>query len=112
MVDSSVQYGLTNPAFTDDIGLKNLDKMLPMAPGTFYGGIGYIPGVTGTMSGTRIQGQLSNDIYQPTRKERDKSMFKKILAGTGIIIASVLCFKGAKKVVNLIKNMFHKTKTK
>ena len=45
MVDTSVQYNLTNPAFTDDIGLSNLHTMLPMAPATFGGSGGFIPGV-------------------------------------------------------------------
>lgn len=111
MVDTSAQYGLTNPAFTEDIGLSNLDKMLPMAPASF-GGMGYIPGITGTMSGTKIKGQLTNDIYQPTRKEQDKSLFKKLFATAGIIIAGVLCYKGAKKIIPAIKNLFQKIKTK
>lgn len=109
MVDTSAQYGLTNPAFTEDIGLSNLDKMLPMAPASF-GGMGYIPGITGTMSGTKIKGQLTNDIYQPTRKERDKSLFKKLFATAGIIIAGVLCYKGAKKSYQQSKIYFKRLK--
>lgn len=112
MVDTSVQYNLTNPAFTDDIGLSNLHTMLPMAPATFGGSGGFIPGVTGSMSGTRIQGQLSNDIYQPTRKERDKAIFKKLLIAAGAITAGVLCFKGGKKLAKCIQNLFQKIKTK
>jgi hypothetical protein len=34
----SVKYNLTNPAFTEDIGEANMDRMLPMAPSTVYGG--------------------------------------------------------------------------
>ncbi len=102
MFDSS-RYNLSNPAITDDIGLNNLTRMLPMTPGTFAGGM-YFSGI----SGTKIQGQLTNDIYQPTRKERDKSAFKKILAGAGIIAATILSYKGGKKVIQFIKKLFHK----
>lgn len=106
MFDSS-SYNLSNPAFTDDIGMSNMNRMLPMAPATFAGGT-YFQGITGT----RINGKLSNDIYQPTRKQRDKSIFKKILLGAGVIAASVLCFKGGKKAVKWIKNLCTKIATK
>lgn len=103
---NSSSYNLSNPAMTEDIGINNLNRMLPMAPATFAGGT-YFQGITGT----KINGRLTNDIYQPSRKERDKAMFKKILAGAGILTAAVLCYKGGKKIVNFIKNLFNKTKT-
>lgn len=103
---NSSSYNLSNPGLTEDIGINNLNRMLPF---TFAGGSFY-PGITGTMNGTRINGHLDNDLYQPTRKERDKSIIKKILVGTGLLAAGVLCFKGCKKAVHFVKNMFHKTK--
>lgn len=103
MFDNSSMYNLSNPALHDDIGLNNLNTMLPMAPPTFLGG-SYLPNV----NGAKVLGQLDNDIYQPTRKERDKKTFKNILVTVGAVIAGVLCFKGGKKIVNVLKNLFHK----
>ncbi len=106
---NSSSYNLSNPGLTEDIGTNNLNRMLPMPPFTFAGGTFY-PGISGTMNGTRIKGNLDNDLYQPTRKERDKSIIKKVLAGTGLLAAGILCFKGGKKIVQFIKNLFQKTK--
>lgn len=110
-MENSASYNLTNPAFTEDIGLSNLNRMLPMAPASFGAGM-YVPGITGTMSGTRINGHLTNDIYQPTRKQRDIANFKKIFIAAGAVIAGVLCFKGGKKIFKGITNLFDKIKTK
>lgn len=104
MFNDSSMYNLSNPALNDDIGLNNLNRMLPMAPPTFVGG-SYLPNI----NGSKVLGQLDNDIYQPTRKERDEKTFKRILVTTGTIIAAVLCFKGGKKIWNALKNLFHKT---
>ena len=104
MVDTSSMYNLSNPALNDDIGLNNLDKTLPMAPSTFYG--------SNEMSWISMRGQLSQDTFQPSRKEKDKSIFKKILLGAGIIGAGILTFKGGKKVFGLIKKGFTKLKAK
>lgn len=111
MIDNSAMYNLTNPALTEDICESYFGKMMPMPPASFGGG-SYIPGVTGTMNGTRIQGSLKKDTYEKTRHEKDMSVIKKLLIGAAAIGAGILCFKGGKKVVAGIKNLFTKIKGK
>jgi len=111
MIDSSVKYNLTNPAFTEDIGEASMGKMLPMAPSSFAGG-SFIPGVTGSMSGTKIQGTLNEDTFGPSRKEKDKSIIKKLLIGAAAIAGGFLCFKGGKKAWAGIKSLCSKIKAK
>lgn len=103
-------YNLSNPALNNDLGLANLDRMMPNPVTSF--GIGFIPGVTGTMSDVKMQGSLKDDKFQMTRKEKDSNNIKKGLAFAGIITAGVLCFKGGKKILKGIGNIFKKIKAK
>ena len=111
MFDSSM-YGLSNPALTEDIGLANLNRTLPMAPG--FGNS--IPGVTGTMDNVKLRGPLSNDVLEKTQKEKDKQTWKTIFTVGGLTILGALGLKFGKKgisaVWNGIKNMFSKIKPK
>lgn len=112
----SVQYNLSNPAFTEDIGEANLDRMLPMAPATFAGGT-YYPGITGTMDNITLRGGLEGDKFETeTQKQKDSKVWKGILATAGAVVAGVVGFKYGKKGLSAIwtklKNVCTKIKTK
>lgn len=111
MIDNSAMYNLTNPALTEDICESYFGQMMPMPSASFGGGT-YIPGVTGTMNGTKIQGNIKRDTYEKPKQEKDMSIMKKFLIGAAAIGAGLLCFKGGKKVVAGIKNLFAKIKGK
>ncbi len=108
MFDSSM-YGLSNPALTEDIGLANLNRMLPMAGG-------YIPSVTGTMDNVRLRGPLSDDAFEMTQKKKDKKTLKTILTVAGLTVLGFFGFKYGKKGIsacwNGLKNLFSKIKPK
>lgn len=105
MLDRSM-YNLSNPSLHDDIGESNMNRMLPAC------GLGYIPGITGTMNGVSMQGSLRQDQFQPTRKEKDKAIWKNILAGAIVITGGILCFKVGKSLWNGLKNIYSKIKAK
>lgn len=96
MFDSSA-YGLSNAAFTEDVGLSNMDKTMPMAPACLGGN--YIPDVTGAMAGITMQGSLTCDKVELTQKEKDKKAFKTFFKIGAVIAAGVLGVKYGKKVL-------------
>lgn len=108
MFDSSM-YGLSNPALTEDIGLANLNRTLPMAGG-------YFPGITGTMDNVKLRGPLSSDTLENTQKQKDKKTWKTILTVAGLTILGAFGFKYGKKGISAcwdgLKNLFSKIKPK
>ena len=119
MFDSS-QYNLSHPALTEDIGYANLNRMLPMAPSTFGGSMGVIPGVTGSMDGVTMRGSLLGDKVEiESQKEKDKKTWKTVLKIAAVAVGGVLCWKygktgltklwnGIKTLPQKIKNLFKK----
>ncbi len=112
MFDSSM-YNLSNPMMTEDIGLANLDRTLPMAPGFLCG---YVPGITGSMDNIKLQGPLTNDELLITQKQKDKKAWKTVFSIAGLALAVGLGVKYGKKGLsacwNAIKNVFSKIKPK
>lgn len=114
MFDSS-QYNLSHPAMTEDIGYANLNRMLPPAPYTFGGSMGFIPGVTGTMNGITMRGSLLGDKVEiESQKEKDKKTWKTVFKIAALGVGGLLCWKygktGLAKVWNGIKNLPQKIK--
>ena len=119
MFDSS-QYNLSHPALTEDIGYANLNRMLPMAPSTFGGSMGFITGVTGTMNGITMRGSLLGDKVEiESQKEKDKRIWKTVFKVAAVAIGGLLCWKfgkpyltkawnGIKTLPQKIKNLFKK----
>ena len=113
----SVKYNLSNPAFTDDIGAANMDKMLPMSPATFDGSGMYFPGITGTMDGVTMRGKLQKDTVElESQKEKDKRAWKNVFKVAAVAVGGVLCWKFGKKlgskIWNGLKTLASKIKTK
>lgn len=108
MQDNSYMYNLSNPALHRDLGEANMNMMFPNP--AMCGGMGFIPGVTGTMTDVQMQGSLRNDTFGETRQQKDSKNYKKIFATVGLIIAGVLCFKGGKKLFSKIGELFKKFK--
>lgn len=104
----SVKYNLTNPALTDDIGESFGTKQMPMAPSTMDGSGMYFPGITGSMNGITIQGNLKGDKVELSQKEKDSKMWKNIFKGIGAIGGGVLLWKGGKKLAPKVKTGFGK----
>lgn len=99
----SVKYNLTNPALTDDIGESFGTKQMPMAPSTMDGSGMYFPGITGSMNGITIQGNLKGDKVELSQKEKDSKMWKNIFKGVGAIGGGVLLWKGGKRFAPKVK---------
>jgi hypothetical protein len=98
----SVKYNLTNPAFTEDIGEANMDRMLPMAPSTVYGGGMYFPSSMGNMS---IVTPLESDKVEiQSKKTKSKKTIETILTIAGVGALCVLGLKYGKKVGSAIWN--------
>lgn len=113
----SVKYNLTNPAFTEDIGEANMDRMLPMAPATFAGGGMYFPGITGTMNNVTIRGNLTHDkVELESQKDKDNKAWKNVFKVAGVAVGGLLCWKFGKKLGtklwNGIKTLAGKIKAK
>ena len=108
MQDNSYMYNLSNPALHRDLGEANMNMMMPNP--AMCGGMGFIPGVTGTMADVHVQGSLRNDTYQETRQQKDSKNYKKIFITAGLIIAGVLCFKGGKNLFGKIGEFCKKLK--
>lgn len=111
MVDmfDSVKYNLTNPALTDDIGESlGTGTTMPMAPSTMDGSGMYFPGITGSMNGITIQGNLKGDKVELSQKEKDSKTWKNIFKGVAAIGGCVLLWKGGKKIAPKLKSGFSK----
>ncbi|MBQ8460383.1 hypothetical protein IJ541_09830 [bacterium] len=107
MIDSSAKYGLYNPAFTEDIGNVMLGRMV----GNDIDLDDYrISGVTGSMDGVNIQGNLPSDKVELSTKQKAKKVAKYALIAAGVIAAGLLAFKGfkggIKKFPENMKNLF------
>lgn len=110
MFDSSL-YNLSNPAFTEDIGEANLNRILPMPPASLGGsGCGYIPGITGTMDNITLRGPLEYDQLNLTQKQKDKRGWKTVLKAVMIAAGTFIGYKFCKKGLSGIKNLFTKLK--
>lgn len=108
----SVKYNLTNPALTDDIGESlGTGTTIPMAPSTMDGSGMYFPGITGSMNGITIQGNLKGDKVELSQKEKDGKTWKNIFKGAAAIGGGVLLWKGGKKVAPKVKSGFSKVGT-
>lgn len=108
----SVKYNLTNPALTDDIGESlGTGTTMPMAPSTMDGSGMYFPGITGSMNGITIQGNLKGDKVELSQKEKDGKTWKNIFKGAAAIGGGVLLWKGGKKVAPKVKSGFSKVGT-
>lgn len=108
----SVKYNLTNPALTDDIGESlGTGTTMPMAPSTMDGSGMYFPGITGSMNGITIQGNLKGDKVELSQKEKDGKTWKNIFKSAAAIGGGVLLWKGGKKVAPKVKSGFSKVGT-
>lgn len=103
MVDTSSMYNLSNPALYDDIGLTCLEKQQALPTGSL-GGYNSASGLSSDRA--KLKGALAADTFESTRKEKDKSIFKKLLKGAGLLAAGVLCYKFGKKIIGFIKGKF------
>ena len=113
----SVKYNLSNPAFTEDIGEANMNRMPPMSPATFDGSGMYFPGITGSMSNVTMRGILNHDKVEfESQKDKDKRAWKNAFKIIGLAVGGVLCWKFGKKlekkVWNGIKTLAGKIKAK
>ena len=91
-----------------------------MAPSTFGGSMGFIPGVTGSMDGVTMRGSLLGDKVEiESQKEKDKKTWKTVLKIAAVAVGGVLCWKygktgltklwnGIKTLPQKIKNLFKK----
>lgn len=101
----SVKYNLSNPAFTDDIGEANMNRMLPMSPATFDGSGMYYPGITGTMNNVTMQGTLKQDKVEfESQKDKDKRVWKNVFKLAALVMGGVVCWKFGKKLGTKIWN--------
>jgi hypothetical protein len=109
----SVKYNLTNPVFTEDIGEANMNRMLPLAPSTVYGGRMYFSGITSNMS---LNSPLDSDKVELQSKQKSKKSLKTILTIVGLGVLGILGLKYGKNigrtVWNKIKNIGTTIKTK
>lgn len=113
----SVKYNLSNPAFTEDIGEANMNRMLPMSPATFDGSGMYFPGITGTMSNVTMRGALNHDkVELESQKDKDKRVWKNIFKIGALIVGGAIGWKYGKKlgtkIWNGIKTLASKIKAK
>ena len=91
-----------------------------MAPSTFGGSMGFIPGVTGSMDGVTMRGSLLGDKVEiESQKEKDKKTWKTVFKIAAVTVGGVLCWKygkkglikvwnGIKTLPQKIKNLFKK----
>jgi len=93
MIDSSANYGLYNPAFSEDIGYAMLSRQgVNMSAEDLdeY----RLSGVAGSMDGISMQGNLKEDTFgNPNSKSKKKKIITGILAGIALIGAGVLGWK-------------------
>ena len=122
-MDNSILYGLRNPAMTDDIGMTMIERQYP----TVLSPINHL-----TVDGKPIinSGQPESDLYQ-TKRQKEYSVIKKVLAVFGVIALGVFGYKKGVKgltqaynyvtsksssfftgLKNGIKNVYAKIKTK
>jgi len=112
MFDNSAYYGLSNPAFTKDIGYGMIDMMYPSAG---------IDPVSGTVD---IQpadvpplvnnGQPNSDTFQSEGKSKKGKTVRNVLIGLGVAALAALGFykfktpimNAAGKVTTPVKNFF------
>ena len=89
MIDSSAKYGLYNPAFTEDIGVSMLGKMV----GNSIEDIDdyKISGTSFSMKDIDIKKNLSNDKFESTTTK--KKAIKGTLIGLGVLIAGLAGWK-------------------
>ena len=114
MIDSSSNYGLYNPCFSDDIGRIMLNQYLG-SPGMDIDDFRLGTGTYGYTIPPNSNG-LTQDTVEISGKEpkKKKSVWKKILIGAGIITGAVLLLKFGKKGFGKIKtgitNLINKIK--
>lgn len=98
-MDNSILYGLRNPAMTDDIGMSMIERQFPT---------NITPSSYGFADGTAPQinnGQPKTDTYQ-TKREKEYSTIKKVLAVLGVIALGVLGITiGSKYAKKAYKNI-------
>lgn len=108
-MNSSAAYGLSNPAFTDDIGMTMINRQFPTQ----------LDPVTGTIDGgnpgnIKINpGQPDKDTYSKS-SEKKTPVWKKVLITTGILTGlsaiGYALFKKVPAVKNAITNIITKFK--
>ena len=104
MLNTSSFYNLSNPGMDTDIGDAYFNMMYPN--NQFLNQNDYIPGVTGTMDGITINGQLTQDTYGRGRKTKTSPVVKIIF---GILAISALCL-GGKLLKNGVVKLWEKVK--
>lgn len=115
MIEKSSDYGLYNPAFCEDIGQAKLSQI-----GANFSAQDFedyrISGVTGSMEGVKMQGNLKEDTFgKPSSKSKRKNIVKGILIGIGILTTGLLGWKFKGKLKDLgvkISNGFKSVLTK
>lgn len=106
-MDNSILYGLRNPAMTEDIGMTMVERQFP----TNITPLGYTP--ANVTNKSAYFNQPYNDTFEqnggmaPSKRDREKSVAKKILVGLGV---AALAFFGLRKGVKGIKNGFEYVK--
>ncbi|MBO6256510.1 hypothetical protein J6N69_00540 [bacterium] len=106
-MDNSILYGLRNPAMTDDIGMSMIERQFP----TNITPLGYTP--SDVTNKSAYFNQPYNDTFEQngskalSKRDREKSLIKKILVGLGV---AALAFFGLRKGVKGIKSGFEYVK--
>lgn len=103
MIDSSAAYGLYNPAFTEDIGLTQINRMYPSnADMTSFG-------ITGTdFSNIDIQHKLLEDTADFKSKNKTKNIVTGTIIGAVVLGLGVLGYKFGKPLLKNIGKLFEK----
>lgn len=109
MFDSSM-YNLSNPAFTEDIGIAN--GFSPLNIG--YPGYGcYFAGTPMAKDSMILKGPLSHDTLDIPQRQKDKNNWKMALKALGIAALGIIGFKIGKNLFIKCKNgllkLFNKT---
>ena len=109
---NSSEYNLSNPAFTEDIGRSFGFNPMPMPQYNYLGGLGYIPGITGTMDNVILRGPLKSDIADIPRREKDKKIWTSVFKAIALVGAGLLTYKFGKKIFSFcadkLKHLFKK----
>ena len=112
MLFDSSEYNLSNPAFTEDIGKSYGFNPIPMPQNCYFGGMGYIPGITGSMDNINLRGPLKSDVADISRREKDKKIWSGIFKGAALIGVGLLTYKFGKKIFSFcadkLKHLFKK----
>lgn len=111
MMNNSFMYGLTNPAFTEDIFQAGLNTMYPCNMDYLSGLTQY--GITGNL------GQPLHDYYMPSKQKKEYNFLKSLLVGGAAVGLSYFGLKKGTNIVkttlgkakNFIKNLFKRKKT-